>query len=62
MCIKMSSACFLSKLCSFILFYFLNEKFQLFTKMRDSKVYTSAYTFFSHSHCLFDLLVNVFND
>ena len=48
----------------FILFflYFLNEKFQLCTKMRDSKVYTSAYTFFSHSYCLFDLLVNVFND
>ena len=32
--------------CILFFLYFLNEKFQLCTKMRDSKVYTSASTFF----------------
>ena len=35
----------------FIFLKFLNEKFQQCMKMRHSKVYTSASTFFSYSHC-----------
>ena len=54
---------------NYAFFFFLNfliEQFQQFTGMRHSKVCTSASTFFLHSQlylqCLFNLLVNIFND
>ena len=41
-----------SQIYAFFFFWnFLNEQFQQLTRMRHSKVYNFASTFFSHSHC-----------
>ena len=53
---------FLSKLCLFFFFLtFLNENFQQCTKVKCSKVYTSASAFFSRSICeIIDIVIYIY--
>ena len=53
---------FLSKLCLFFFFLtFLNEHFQQCTKVKCSKVYTSASAFFSRSICeIIDIVIYIY--